>query len=225
MKTMSLTWQARETKINLLAFFISSFALVLSGCASWEAGGKVERGRYALLRGDSQLAASYFESATKIDANYMNSLAGPINEGVWTYLGRAYYNNGDYKAALKALEQARESHPGDPFAPLYLGLALAKDGDRQRAVKEIHVGLTRLNASVEDMARNSLQRVYWDPGNRISAQIQKDLASINSKEFNWNDLIASAEQVGLEIEEEVNIVRREMRRDLSDGDDNDGNRD
>ncbi len=120
-------------------FYLLPIALFLSSCASFEAGSNLQRGRYALLRGDSKLALSHFQRTSEIDPNYYYRI-GPMKEGVWTYVGRAHYDSGDVKSALKALEQARTSHPDDSFAPLYLGLALAKDGDRQRGVKELHVG-------------------------------------------------------------------------------------
>ena len=215
MKTLSLRWQTKKSKINVFSVLMFNCALFVSGCASFEAGGNVQRGRYALMRGDAKLAVDYFQRATEIDANYAMYL-GPMKEGVWTYLGRAHYDNGDFKSAITALEQGRKSHPDDVFEPLYFGMALAKDGDRQRGVKEIYAGLTRMHESLEHIGRYSSDRVYWDPGDKISSQIQKDLARIDGKEFDWNDLIASAEQIGIDLEAEIDIVRREKRRDKAD---------
>jgi tetratricopeptide (TPR) repeat protein len=215
MNSVNFKSQTAVVKYPIFSFLIFNFALLLSGCASFEAGSNVQRGRYALMRGDAKLAVSLFQRATEIDSNYTMYL-GPMKEGVWTYLGRAHYDSGDFKSALKALEQARTSHPDDSFAPLYLGLALAKDGDRQRGVKELHAGLTGLNSWLDYINQYSADRVYWDPGDKIGSRIKQELARIDGKEFNWNDLIAGAEQVGTDLESEPDEVRKEKRRDKSD---------
>ena len=221
MNSVKLRGQTTKIKINVFSFFIFNFALFLSGCASFEAGGNVQRGRYALLRGDSKLALQHFQRASEIDSSYAYRI-GPMKEGVLTYVGRAQYANGDYKAAQKSLEQARTHHPDDSFAPLYLGLALSKDGDRQRGTKELQAGLTGLNDWLEYINRNSVDKAYWDPGSNIRSGIKQELARIDSKEINWTELIAGAERVDLELETEADEVRREKRRvqrDSAKGDD------
>jgi tetratricopeptide (TPR) repeat protein len=103
--------------VNTFTFFLLPFALFFSGCASYDAGSNLQRGRYALMRGDSKAAVDYFQRASEIDPDSVYRI-GPMKEGVWTYLGRAHYANGDAKAAQAALEQARKRHPDDSFAPL-----------------------------------------------------------------------------------------------------------
>jgi tetratricopeptide (TPR) repeat protein len=222
MKIVRTRWQTTITKINFFSFFIFNFALFLSGCASYDAGGNVQRGRFALMRGDSKAALNYFQRASEIDSDYVTRI-GPIKEGVWTYLGRAHYTNGDFKAAQKALELARTRHPDDYFAPLYLGLALAKDGDRQRGAKELQAGLNGLNEWLVYINRNSVDKAYWDPGANIQSGIQQQLARIDSKELNWNDLIAGSEWVGMELEDEGRKVNDDKRREQRDGSRSDGN--
>ena len=221
MKIVRPRWQTTITKINLFSFLIFNFALFLSGCASFEAGSNVQRGRYALLRGDSKLALSHFQRVSEIDPNYYYRI-GPMKEGVWTYVGRAHYDTGDIKSAQKALEQARTSHPDDSFAPLYLGLALAKNGDRQRGVKELQAGLTGLNDWLEYIDQYSADRAYWDPGAIIRSGIKKELARIDGKEINWTDLIAGAERVGTDLETEADEAMKEKRREARDSGKNDG---
>jgi hypothetical protein len=120
------------------------------------------------------------------------------------------------------LEQARKVHPDDSFAPLYLGLALSKEGDRQRAAKELQTGLTGLNDWFEYINRNSADKAYWDPGSDIRSGIREQLARIDSKEINWPALIADTERIGMEIENEADEVakdKRRERRDAAKGDD------
>lgn len=197
------------------SLFVLPFAIYLSGCASYTAGSNVQQGRYALLRGDSKLALDHFQRATEIDSNYVMRI-GPMKEGVWTYVGRAHYAGGDNKAALKALERARTSNPDDSFAPLYLGLALAKEGDRQRGGKELQAGLTGLNDWLEYINQYSADRAYWDPGAIIRSDIQQELARLDSKEINWPELIAGAERVGTIIETEADEAMKERRREARD---------
>ena len=207
--------RAEHVKHLMFSFLIFSFALFLSACASFDAGSNLQRGRYALLRGDSKLALQHFQRTSEIDPNYIYRI-GPMKEGVWTYVGRAHYSGGDYKAAQKALELARTRHPDDSFAPLYLGLTLSRDGDRQRGAKELQIGLTGLHDWLEYIDQYTSDRAYWDPGAIIRKGIQKEIANINSREVNWTELIAGAERVGVDLENEADEAQRERRREQRD---------
>ena len=211
----------RRRAFSSLAFYVLPSALLLSACASFEANSNLQQGRYALMRGDSQVALGHFQRAAQINPNTYYTI-GPIKEGVWTYVGRAHYVSGDIKAAQKALEQARQIHPDDSFAPLYLGLALSKEGDRQRAAKELQTGLTGLNDWLEYITTKSSDRAYWDPGAKLRSGIQEQLALLDSKEINWPNVIAGTEFLGNEIEREADEVlkdKRRERRDSAKGDD------
>ena len=215
MNYVSFKLRAAHVKHLIFLFLIFNFALFLSACASFEAGSNLQRGRYALLRGDSKLALQHFQRASEIDPNYHYRI-GPMKEGVWTYVGRAHYSGGDYKAAQKALELARTRHPDDAFAPLYLGLSLSRDGDRQRGAKELQIGLTGLNDWLEYIDQYTSDRAYWDPGAIIRKGIQKEIANINGREVNWTELIAGAERVGVDLETEADEARRQKRREQRD---------
>lgn len=197
------------------SLLILPIAFYLSACASFDAGSNLQRGRYALLRGDSKLALQHFQRTSEIDPDYIYRI-GPMKEGVWTYVGRAHYSGGDYKAAQKALELARTRHPDDSFAPLYLGLTLSRDGDRQRGAKELQIGLTGLNDWLEYIDQYTSDRAYWDPGAIIRKGIQKEIANINGREVNWTELIAGAERVGIDLETEADEAQRERRREQRD---------
>jgi len=202
-------------RFSTFALYLLPFAFYLSGCASFEAGSNLQQGRYALMRGDAKLAQSLFQRASEIDPNLVYRI-GPMKEGVWTYLGRAHYNSGNVKSAQAALEQARKRHPDDNFAPVYLGLTLSKNGDRQRAVNELQTGLKGLNDWFDYITTKSIDRAYWDPGSSIRSGISEQLARIDSKEINWPELVAGTERIGLEIEEEADKVARDKRREQRD---------
>jgi len=221
MNELNCNSQLAKARRRGLSFLVLPFALYLSACTAFDAGSNVQRGRYALLRGDSKLALQHFQRASEIDPQYFYRI-GPMKEGVWTYVGRAHYSGGDYKAAEKALELARTRHPDDSFAPLYLGLTLSKDGDRQRGAKELQTGLTGLNDWLEYIDQYTSDRAYWDPGAIIRSGIKKEIANINSKEVNWTEVIAGAERVGVDLEteaDEARLQKRREQRDSAKGDD------
>lgn len=110
------------------------------------------------------------------------------------------------------------------MAKLYLGLALARTGDRQRGLKEIESGLKGLQAwldYVNQYAAFSYGQ-YWDPLREIRAEIQNSLTMISGKDIDWQKLIASGEWVGRKLEEEIDIARRQESRDRYRGDDRSG---
>ena len=84
-----------ETRIydncKILAFSICvlNIALLFSGCTAYQVSGDVQRGRYALMAGDSKSALAYFQRAAELDPGYAAKI-GPVKwESVWTYMGRA----------------------------------------------------------------------------------------------------------------------------------------
>jgi hypothetical protein len=216
-------FKSRIAKVNIfhVGGFILPLAMFLSGCTAIRTSGELQPGRFALMRGDDKRALTHFQRAAEIDPN-SGVRHGLMKEGVWTYVGRAYYAGGDYPAARKALEQARTRYPEDSLAPLFLGLALSQDGDRQRGLKEIQTGLSGLEGWLDYIQYYSLYGAYWDPGRIIRSRIEKDLAVTQGKEINWPDLIASVEIVGMEVEREADAVREQLRkerRDSAKGDD------
>jgi tetratricopeptide (TPR) repeat protein len=215
MKVQDLKSRVANVKIVQISFYVVSFAILVSGCATFQASSQLQPGRYALMRGDDKVALAHFQRAAEIDPNAAVQ-HGVMKEGVWTYVGRAYYAGGDYAAARKALEEARTRHPDDSLAPLYLGLALSRGGDRQKGLKEIQTGLTGLGNYYEYMEYYTSEGSYWDPGRIIRSRIEKDLAATEGKEVNWSDLIASAEIVGMEFEREADEVTRQKRKDRRD---------
>lgn len=204
-----------SSKISSFAVYLLPFAFLLSACASYDAAGDLQRGRYALLRGDSKLAQQHFQQAADIDSNSVHQI-GPMKQGVWTYVGRAQYANGNIKSAQAALEEARKRHPDDSFAPLYLGLTLSRSGDRQRAAQELQTGLRGLNDWLDYITRNSADKAYWDPGWNIRTGIREQLARLDNKEINWPELVAGAERIGTELETEADQVNDDKRREQRD---------
>src|SRR5262245_2100704 len=77
--------------------------------------------------------------AADLDPDYKTPYS--IRESVWTYLGRAYYEAGNFPEARQALEKALSIDKDNPLPKLYLGLTLLRSGDQQQGRRETENGL------------------------------------------------------------------------------------
>jgi len=100
----------------------------------------------------------------------------------------------------------------DHLARLYLGLTLARTGDLSGGIKEIESAMRGIYDWLEYINRTRPFEAYWDPSRDIRKAIEKDLDYISSKDFNPERLIADAEWLGKRMEEEIDYVRRDERR-------------
>ncbi len=126
------------------------FLLFLSGCASFHVEGEMQAGRRALQSEEPKVALPHFQRAAELDTDYLT--LSPLDQGVWTYVGRAYYGMGKLPEARKALERARSRYEHDHVARLYLGLVLAQSGERQRGLREAEASVW-----AQDKAATSLR--------------------------------------------------------------------
>jgi len=196
-----------------LAFF--SYVVFLSGCgASFQVAGYVERGRGAMLAGDNQAALANFQSALQTDPNYV--YGSVLRAGVLSYLGRAQYLTGQLGQARETLEKAIAQDRDDNVARLYLGLALARQADRGRSVKEIGAGMKGIRDFVNYIKStfSSSFGQFWDQNRSIRDLIEKDLAMISSGNIDWQQLISDGETLGKKIEAEAALARREEENHL-----------
>ncbi len=196
-----------------------SLAVFVLACASFQVGSEVNLGRQAFLIGNNESALAYFQSAAQKDPNYVYGTT--LRQGIWSYIGRAEYANGRLPQAKESLERALAVNPEEPITRLYLGLTLARAGDRQSGLKEIEAGLKGIYDWLEYITqtfRFSFGQ-YWDPSREIRSAIPKDLAMISGRDVDWQKLIANAEWVGKQTEEESDRARADESRDRNrDGD-------
>jgi len=197
-----------KTKCSLA---LLSLLVFLAGCASLQVSGEVQWGRQALLKGDNETALGYFYSATQTDPNFVYATGSSPKQGVWSYVGRSEYLTGRLPDARQTLERALAANREEDIARLYLGLTLAREGDRQRGLKEIESGMQGINNWLDYI--NQAQRYsigqYWDPGRAIRSTIQSDLAMISGKDLDWQRLIADTEWLGIRMEQESDLARRQ----------------
>ncbi len=206
----------------LRSFAPLSLGLLLAGCASVQLSGEFASGRTALLTGNNEAALAYFQSTAEKDPNYIYGTA--LRQGIWSYLGRVEYATGRLPQAQQTLEKALAANPKEDVARLYLGLALARSGERQRGVKEIEGGMRGIHDWLEWVTQTHRFSFgqYWDLRREIRQAIQTDLAMISGREFDWQRLISDGEWLGKQMEEEIDRARRDEAIQRSR--DNDGGR-
>jgi tetratricopeptide (TPR) repeat protein len=199
-----------KTRYSLILSYI---IISVSGCASFQAATNVESGREAFLIGNNEAALDYFQSAAQIDSNYVYGTA--LKENVWSYVGRSEYSIGQLQQARDNLEKALSVNKEEDMARLYLGLTLARSGDRQQGLNEIQAGMKGISDWLEYITqayRFSFGQ-FWDPRREIRSAIQGDLAMMDNKALDWQKLISDGEWLGKRVEEEVNLARRDERED------------
>ena len=205
----------QSTKL-LMATSMSAL-VYLSGCTGIQVSGDVQAGRNALYTGRPNDAVGYFIRATEVDPVYKTPYRFPA--GVFTYLGRAYYETGRDEEARKALEKAVTLDKDDSLAHLYLGLTLLRTGDRDRGRKEIEGGLKGIHETLEYIASNNIHGIFWDPARMIRLDIERTLASKSDE----SQLAVAAQRIGSEVEEEIYKARRDESQGHRGGGDSGGN--
>jgi tetratricopeptide (TPR) repeat protein len=187
----------------------------LSACGpSFQTGGDVAQGRQALFRGDYQSALSYFQNAAQADPNYI--YGSELREGTLSFLGRAQYLDGQLAPARATLQKAIAQHKSDNVARLYLGLTLARQGDRQSGLRQIESGMKGIRDFLNYITSTFSSEFgqFWDPNRDIRKAIDTNLAMISGGNFDWPTLITEGERIGLKIEEEQDRARRDEEREF-----------
>ena len=183
--------------------------IIISGCVGSQVAREVQLGRNALQTGQPQVAVGYLRNAADLDPNYKTPYS--IRESVWTYLGRAYYEVGNFPEARRALEKALSEAKDDPLARLYLGLTLLRTGDQQEGRRETEAGLSGINDLLNRLASSPSSGIYWDPTRRIRSDIQRVLSAKGTLES--SELISMGERVGSKLDEEIDNARLDESRD------------
>jgi tetratricopeptide (TPR) repeat protein len=201
-----------KTKSSLASFSLFVF---LAACTSLQSGGELQYGRQALLAGKNEAALGYFQSAAQKDPNYVYATGSSPKQSVWSYVGRSEYLTGRFPQARQTLERALSANRQEDITRLYLGLTLAREGDRQRGLKEIEGGMRGINSFLDYISQAQRFSIgqFWDPGRDIRRAIQSDLAMISGKDLDWQRLTANTEWLGIRMEEESDLARRQDAED------------
>jgi tetratricopeptide (TPR) repeat protein len=207
--------------INVSRGQLVLLAVFFSACASFAVGGQFSAGRRALLAGDPETALQYFQPVAEQNPDYVYVIQN-YRQSIWTYLGRAQYEDKRYQEARASLERALAINKDDSAARVYLGLTQIRLGDTARGLKELAAGMKDLYEWIEYMNRTRPFQAFWDPTYQIRKQIDQNLAAIESRDVNLQEQIANAEWVGKMFEEELDKVREDERRQFQREQDRDG---
>jgi tetratricopeptide (TPR) repeat protein len=215
-KNRRMTMKTTDRLARGLAFHfcVLSVGLVLGGCASYEVAGNMEQGRPQLIWGDPKVALAHFQRAAELDPNYRYDFS-LLSEGVWSYVGRAYYEAGNIPEAKKALERDLSQYNDDNLSRLYLGMVQVKEGDSATGLKTLQTALQSLNDWLENVIEYSGESGLWDPGMALRSEIHVQLAmisTISTKEAQLPELVSRAEDLGKRFENEIDLVRRDKDR-------------
>lgn len=198
-----------RSAISSLSIGVAALIFV-SGCTALQVGQNVQMGRNALQTGKPEVAVQYFRQASELDPDYR--LPYSAAESVWTYLGRAHYELGDFSAARRALETALSKDKDSPVARQYLGLSLLRAGDQQTGRSNTEAGINGVYKLLDRLASNPTTGIYWDPTRQIRSDIERSLGA--GQKLEPAELIALAERVGKGLDEEIDNARRDEARHL-----------
>jgi tetratricopeptide (TPR) repeat protein len=185
-----------------------SMSVLLSGCAAFQAESEIAQGRRALFAGNYPAALSDFQSAEQLDPDYVSG--NELMAGALSYLGRAQYLTGEYAQARQALEKALAEDKDDHVARLYLGLTLARLGEREKSLQDIDAGMKGIHDLLDYITDNwgfYEHGQSWDRGRGIRSAIEEDRAMIASGKIDWPQLISDGESIAVAIEREPDVVR------------------
>ncbi len=192
--------------------------LFLSGCASLEVAREVQSGRVAMQLGNPEAAIPHFEAAARLNPDYITDFT-LADIGIWTYLGRAYYDANDMGKARDSLRRARDRHGDDDyFARIYLGLVLTQNGARKEGLAEMEQGLKGLQLWLETIPGRDADGQFWDAGHYLTNTAGETLAMLQGEEINWQAIRDNVVWLGDKFDEEIEEVKRDIEFD---GDDED----
>ncbi len=183
--------------------------LLAAGCAAFHTSGAVQSGRNALIRGEPKAAIAHFRGAAEANPQYR--YPNELQTGVWTYLGRAYYEAGNYPEALRSLDRALSIHKEDHIARLYHGLALLQSADQKTGRAEAESGLRGLRILLERLTANMFEGAYWDPAGRLRSDLRQALTgngALPTAEF-----ISVAQRIGSSFDIEPDRKTRDEAAD------------
>ena len=199
------------------SFLLGMCVALLSGCGpSLQAGGAIAQGRQALFRGDYPTAQLLFESAEQIDPNYIYGTQ--LREGTSSFLGRAQYLNRQLNPARATLQRAlAQQGVNDSLTRLYLGLTLARQGDRQTGLNDIVSGMKQIDSFLNYITTAFVFSFgqYWDPAGDIRKSVAFNLGLIQQENFDWEALLSNSEELAMNFEQEPDRAQRQESEQLS----------
>jgi len=200
---------------GIVALALISLLILFSGCGpAMQAGGDIAQGRQAMFAGNYQAALGYFQSAEQTDPNYI--WGTELRAGVLSYVGRAQYLSGQLAPGRDSLQKALVQMKSDNVARLYLGLTLARQGDRQAGLRDIEAGMKGISAFLNYITTTfgSTWGQFWDPAQSIRKAINNSLTMVAGGNFDWGMLLSQGEQIAINIEQEPDRASQQEDQQL-----------
>ena len=131
-------------------------------------------------------------------------------------MGRAQYLNGQLAPAHDTLQKALTQHKSDNLARLYLGLTLARQGDRKTGLHDIEVGMKGISGFLNYITTQFAWSFgkFWDPGADIRKTIDTNLATIARGNIDWPTMISNGEALAMNFEQEEDRARQDQEREM-----------
>ncbi len=203
-------WKARNPLLGWVLFLRSGLALGLvvsllaSGCSFMDfrlpALGKAGKYRTAEMElaktggTGANTAVPLLEAIVKKNPFYRDTL---------TLLGRAYYQQRRYQAALQILQRAVLVNNDDEIAWLLLGLTQLRLGNNQQGLESLKGGLSLLYEKATKYDYRGFES--WDRNTLVQSSIRRAIFQVQKGGLeNKQKLIRSGELILIRIDEEVN---------------------
>jgi hypothetical protein len=87
------------------------------------------------------------------------------------------------------------------------------EGQLGEQAKAFTVALTGIRDQL-DFLSQSRTGIFWDPNREIRSQIQTGLSLLQAPRPDWPKVLSTGEQVGQDLEEEIDLVRRQESEEL-----------
>jgi len=180
----------------------------LSSCTTVQVSKDVQSGRAALKQGRPEEALTHFEAAARRDPSYTTRFT-LLTTGIWTYIGRAYYEMGEKEKALASLKRAKDSTSDDYFARIYLGLVMYQNGKEREGIAELDAGLEGLEIWLESLSGQGQAGEYWDPGGHLQKSIAETRRLLREERISLARVDENVRWLGKNFEAEIDEARHD----------------
>jgi hypothetical protein len=87
------------------------------------------------------------------------------------------------------------------------------EGQLGEQAKALAVAFTGIRDQLDYLSK-SRSGIFWDPNKEIRSQIQTGLSLLQAPRPDWPKVLSTGEQVGQDLEEEIDLVRRQESEEL-----------
>lgn len=187
--------------------------LLLPACTSWRVQKDIAAGRMYLRTEQPDRALAHFETAAKANSAYVTNFTEfPV--GVWTYIGRSYYELGDLGKARAALDRSIKVHRNAILGHTYLGAVQINQGEIPLGLQTASTGLELLHTWFAQLDATNQYASYWDPSNRVRDTTARLIKDIRAGDKDWVEVASTLDWIGWQMDQEINLSARDIMDDM-----------